>query len=761
MTVKSSLCEHSHEHQQGAALPREAASSSAGQLLQELLSACLVRPRDWDSLADSARAELTQETNQTSLLARLVDHKLLTEYQADRVKAGGTFGLVLGNYRVLDELGAGGMGVVYRGEHLRLPRLVAIKVLTVHAGYDPQSLSRFSAEMWAVAQMQHPHIVTAVDAGEVIDSARLGKRLCYYVMEYVSGQDLAALVYAHGPLLPAKACELIHQIAGALVEAHEHHLVHRDIKPSNVMVTPGGQAKLLDFGLARHLGNRMTEPGTVMGTLDYVAPEQALDASTVDVRADIYALGGTLFWCLTGRPPFPAQGGGGIHELAGRLVRPPPSARAWNTEVPPELDAVVKQMMAVDPDDRYATPEAVMRALLPFLEQHVHPRAGDRGRDLKWALIPDVTEVASRLHQVLIVDDEPNIRTLCRFALQAEGGLVSDEAADGSQALEAVHARPYDLILLDVDLPGIGGLEVLQRLRAQSPVPHLKIIMFSGRASSDEMAQTLLVGADDSLTKPVSIVQLRARVRAALRLKDAQDRSDLLNRNLLTLNHELEQNLSARDSDLVHARNALVLALAELATRRDGETGAHLMRLQRFGRCLAEAAATIAPFAGQIDPHFIRMLEICAPLHDIGKVALPDHILLKPGKLDADERLLMQTHTVAGAETLERVAQRHGSAVAFLRMAIDIARHHHERYDGTGYPDHLAGEDIPLAARIVSIADVYDALRCRRSYKPALSHAAAVELITEKSPGQFDPLLLQAFQRCASAFEQIAREFTD
>jgi HD-GYP domain-containing protein (c-di-GMP phosphodiesterase class II) len=140
---------------------------------------------------------------------------------------------------------------------------------------------------------------------------------------------------------------------------------------------------------------------------------------------------------------------------------------------------------------------------------------------------------------------------------------------------------------------------------------------------------------------------------------------------------------------------------------------------------------------------------------------LPDRILLKPGKLDDDERLIMQSHTIIGAETLEHVARRHGSAVTFLRMAIDIARHHHERYDGAGYPDRLAGENIPLAARIVAIADVYDALRSRRTHRPGLSHSVALQMMSEVSPGQFDPVLLRAFQRSAEHFERIFRELPE
>jgi response regulator RpfG family c-di-GMP phosphodiesterase len=188
------------------------------------------------------------------------------------------------------------------------------------------------------------------------------------------------------------------------------------------------------------------------------------------------------------------------------------------------------------------------------------------------------------------------------------------------------------------------------------------------------------------------------------------------------------------------------------------QSDARLLRLQRYCRCLAEEAAGVPNFAGQINSHFIQMLECCVPLHDIGNVGLPDHILLHPGKLSPDERIIMQSHTLIGAETLQEVSRQHGSALAFLQMAIDIARHHHERWDGTGYPDRLAGSAIPLAARLVTLADVYDALRSRRAYKPALTHAVAVRMMAETSAGQFDPALLPVFQRCAPRLERIFRD---
>jgi response regulator RpfG family c-di-GMP phosphodiesterase len=584
--------------------------------------------------------------------------------------------------------------------------------------------------------------------------------LHYFVMEYVPGQNLEEYVRHHGPLPPAKACDLIYQVAGALGEAHQKDLVHRDIKPSNILVTPEGQAKLLDFGLARQFTNRLTEPGTLLGTIDYMAPEQVRDASTVDIRADLYGLGGTLIWCLAGQTPFPPRDNT-IQELTCRLNQQPPSVRSRRPDVPAELDAVIVRMMACDPDDRYATPRAVMNALLAFLkpESREHVFLNGRAAELQ-ATLPAKADLSTRVYHILVADDDPGIRHFCRFSLEMEG-MKCDEAGDGLQTLEAIASRRYDLVLLDWAMPGLTGLEVCRKLRETPPCANLKILMFSGHGTADDVAQVLAAGADDYLTKPFSIAQLSARLKAALRLKDAQDRSDLLNRHLLAVNHELEQNLNARDSDLVHARNALVLALAKLVEYRDSETGAHLLRLQRYCRCLAEEAARTPTFAGQIDANFIDMLACCAPLHDIGKVGLPDHILLKPGKLDPDERVIMQAHTVIGADTLRAVTKQHGSAMAFLQMAIDIAHHHHERFDGHGYPEKLAGNNIPLAARLVAIADVYDALRSRRVYKPALSHTATLKMMTESSNGQFDPALMQAFYCCAPQFERIFRELAD
>jgi response regulator RpfG family c-di-GMP phosphodiesterase len=556
----------------------------------------------------------------------------------------------------------------------------------------------------------------------------------------------------------ARACNLMHQIAAALAETNKFGLVHRDIKPSNILATPEDQAKLLDFGLSRRAEARMTQPGTILGTIDFMAPEQARDASAVDVRADIYSLGGTLFWCLTGQLPFPSNGSA-TEALLRRLNQPAPSAKAILPDLPVEMDNVLKRMMALRPEDRYQTPEAVMAALLPFLKPESRGELCNPGR------LPGIRpgpwdgglDQASRVHRILIVDDESGMRMFCREVLRGEG-LDCAEAADGPTALELLARSPFDLVLLDINMPRMSGTEVLSRLRQSPPSPNIKVILFSGQATPDDLSQLLLAGADDYLTKPFSLVQLLGRVHTALRLKDAQDRSDQLNADLAVVNAGLENLLTGRNSDLIQTRNALMLSLARLVEHREARESRHLQRLPRYCRVLAEAAAVSPTFAGQVDAAFVELLVCCAPLHDIGKVGLPDHILLKPGRLTPDERVLMQAHTTIGAETLETVAQENCSALGFLRMAIDIVRHHHERYDGTGYPDRLSGSAIPLAARIVAICDVYDALRCRRSYKPALGHAAALQLMTQSAGAQFDPALLHLFLGCAGEFERIHDE---
>lgn len=746
----------------GSRVRRSRAGLAGPALLKKLLAISLILPEDWDNLAVPKREALERCPDAPHLLELLVAEGLLTSYQASRVGIGKTFGLVLGNYRVLDRVGAGAMGVVYKAEHIRIRRIVAIKVLPLLIDQDPQLLARFYAEMRAVARLRHPNIVVAMDAGETRGNAN-SPVLHYFVMEYVQGQDLEAYVKQKGPLPPARTCQIVFQIASALEEAHKQNLVHRDIKPSNILLTANDQAILLDFGLAMHFRSRMTIPGTILGTIDFMAPEQARDSSSVDIRADIYSLGATFFWCLTGKQPFPVLESV-TEDLIARMTQAAPSVRKLRPELAPELDAVVTCMMALKPEDRYPTPQTVTRVLLRFIERDslVH-----HARETIQQLVPGkATDAVSKLigpasgHRVLIVDDEEQIRLICQSFLEGET-VRCDVVSGGLAALEILAQQPYDLVLLDVNMPEMTGLELVRRLRASPPCANLKIVMFSGHMNPDEMAQLLNAGVDDFLAKPFSGVQLLARIQACLRNKEAEDRSDRLANMLLTVNAELEKNLTTRDSDLIETRNVLVLAMARIGEQCHAGKRGHLIRMQQFCRALAEAAAQLPAFAPAIDKSYVELLVCCVPLHDIGMVAVPEQILHKPDKLTHEERIFMEQHTTIGANALQEVAQQHGSLMAFMQMACDICRHHHERFNGTGYPDRLQGNAIPLSARLTALADVYDALRSRRSYRPAMSHQSALQIMTVMSDGHFDPSLMSAFERCAPRFEAIFRELAD
>ena len=278
----------------------------------------------------------------------------------------------LGEYRLLEELGRGGMGRVYKALHTKLDRVVAVKVLSRGRVGDQQAVVRFEREMKAVGRLTHPNIVQAHDAREIDDTPVL-------VMDFVDGLDLAEIVRRSGPAPVPAACELIRQTALALQCAHEHGLVHRDVKPSNIMLARSGEVKLLDLGLARFYtqgaagvsppgaGEEMTGTGQAMGTADYMAPEQASDSRTVDIRADLYSLGCTLYKLLSGRGPFSGpEHRGTLDKLNAHVHQQPPFIRRLVPDVPEGLAAILDRLLAKGPDDRFSTPAEVADALAPW-----------------------------------------------------------------------------------------------------------------------------------------------------------------------------------------------------------------------------------------------------------------------------------------------------------------------------------------------------------------------------------------------------------
>jgi response regulator RpfG family c-di-GMP phosphodiesterase/serine/threonine protein kinase len=723
-----------------------------------------------------------REAGTLTLADALVAGGLLTPYQLKCILAGQTFGLVLGNYRIVDRIGAGGMGVVYKAEHVHLKRPVAIKVLYLEDEGNSVFLQRFKSEMQALAVLRHPNIVLAFDASEVQVPGNERTVLRYLVMEYVQGKNLEQYVHDHGRLPIPLACEFIRQAASGLRHAHEHGLVHRDIKPSNLLVTEGhvgdngtGQVvKILDFGLARLCWRRCTEAHAMLGTVDYMAPEQARDARSVDIRADIYGLGGTLYWLLTGAKPFPSDRPP-LEELLARQHETPIPPRQLRPDIPLELETIVCQMMARDPSDRYPTPLALISALNNFLEPPGSFCGNGSGyRQVGSSTHFDVGTLAAggfgeegdkvnwpRSRRVLLcTPDGRDLRPL--RALLEEHGFGVEETSREGEVLDMLKRRTADVVVIDGSTIAGHGLEICRRLRSEAPVPHLKLVLLTPDLAPAELdtADRDLI-CDDALPRSTRPLQILHRVRAAMRLREAEERADRLASHLLSTNGQLEHSLQQRDDSTLQFQEVLIFAMAKMAELRGQETSAHLLRMQKYVRALAAEARLLPAFANVIDDSFIRLLERCVLLHDIGKVAIPDHILLKPGKLDPEERSIMESHTILGANILEAVARQHGANLAFLQMAIDIVRHHHERFDGTGYPDGLASEAIPLSARIVTIADVYDAMRAKLVYKPGLTHQAVTRLMQNPSQGQFDPALLVAFRQCEGEFRQIFEQTAD
>jgi putative two-component system response regulator len=331
--------------------------------------------------------------------------------------------------------------------------------------------------------------------------------------------------------------------------------------------------------------------------------------------------------------------------------------------------------------------------------------------------------------RVLIADDDPIALELLRDALSEAGHDVAC-AADGAEALALLGRGEYQILITDWEMPRLDGIALCKEVRRGSlgGGGYVYVILLTSHGTSAERVRGLSAGADDFMTKPFEPQEMLARMQAAERLLSLE------------------------------TRDVAIFAMAKLAESRDVETGAHLERVMNYSRILAQQLPAMGQYVDEIDPEFVRLLYSTSPLHDIGKVGIPDGVLLKAGRLDDREFEIMKTHAAIGAETLDAALQRFPGA-KFLRMARDIAASHHERWDGQGYPAGLAGEAIPLCGRIVAVADVYDALTSKRVYKNAFAHEVAKGIIAKDAGTHFDPVIVAAFLATEAAFVAVRERY--
>ena len=346
---------------------------------------------------------------------------------------------------------------------------------------------------------------------------------------------------------------------------------------------------------------------------------------------------------------------------------------------------------------------------------------------------------------ILIVDDEP-------FYLEMLAGLLSADyvpllARNGEQALRRAmgRSRPH-LILLDVTMPGMDRYEVCRRLKKNTLTRHIPVIFLTARNDAQDELRGLELGAVDYVSKPINGALLKRRVATHL--------------SLAGRHFALGQLVRERTRELQQTKDALVFSMGAMAEMRDRETGNHLLRTERYVKILAEALADTPEYSALLSPPVIDMMRRAAPLHDIGKIGVPDRILHKEGPLDSKEQEEMRRHVVYGEQLLDEVARHLGEA-AFIQTARDIAGGHHEWWDGSGYPHGRKGDEIPLSARLMALADVYDALASRRCYKDPIAHPEVVEMICAESGSHFDPAVVAAFQSRQQQFQEILERYRD
>jgi len=458
-----------------------------------------------DRLATLGPEELEQFDGPQALGLYLVQKGWLTFYQLDRLFHGNGHDLIVGCYRILELIGEGGASKVFKAEDMQTKQLVALKVLRADRLSHAESVDRFRLEVHLLTRLSHPNIVKAYDTDLTGTSP-------YVALEYVEGTNLAELVQLTGPVPLGLACQYIRQAAAGLQHAYEQGLVHRDVKPANLILAGrDGVIKILDMGIARlcrpegedALG--LTSEGAVMGTADYMAPEQALDARTADIRSDIYGLGCTLYHLLTGQPPFP--GGSLARKLLRHQREAPASLNLQCVGVPSELAAVIDKMLSKCPDERFQVPAEVAQALSPFCPQQASqpsPMVGCRA-------VPPKSPAAT----ILVVEDGQLNREMLSRRLARHGYQVIT-AHDGRQGVLKAQTSPPDLILMDMSMPVMDGWEATRLLKAAPTTHAIPVIALTAHAMPGDRHKAIEAGCNDYETKPVDFHRLLGKIRGFL-----------------------------------------------------------------------------------------------------------------------------------------------------------------------------------------------------------------------------------------------------
>ena len=361
-----------------------------------------------------------------------------------------------------------------------------------------------------------------------------------------------------------------------------------------------------------------------------------------------------------------------------------------------------------------------------------------------------VTSVKER-PTILVVDDTPANLSLLSHVLKGQYRIKV--ANSGVKALELATVAPPDLILLDIMMPEMDGFEVCRRLKATEATRQVPVIFLTAKTEIDDESLGFSLGAVDFIHKPISPPVVVARIKTHLEIKSWHD-------FLMDQNAWLQMQVEKRLSEVNHMQDATIYVMVSLAEFRDESTGNHIRCTQEYVRLLAQELSKLPHYNALLTPSYIEQLAKSAPLHDIGKIAIPDHILLKPGKHTPEEFDIMKTHAQRGYDMLKRVGKHMGEQGEFLTLAMEIAGCHHEKWDGSGYPNGLVGVAIPLSARLMAVADVFDALMARRSYKEPVDHTYATQMIVEGRGRHFDPEVVDAFLQVHDDFLQFAAAWT-